>query len=147
MNNNQSNSLYNIEFVQDISYKTAANYSGGIGRINDGNNDPDVILYSEPNGQGSSIYLNAATGDGIPNIGFNDGVSGGGETGFNDFTSSIVIRRGAWQFYEGIGFVDVGADAGKVRMPGGEQRTSVLGPGTYNLGANDNKISAAFRTN
>lgn len=48
---------------------------------------------------GESIYLNAAINDGLPNIGSNNGVSGGGENGFNDQTSSITILRGEWVFH------------------------------------------------
>ena len=117
--NNQSQSLYNIEGVRDIDQETAANCSGGRG-FRFGSN-PDVILYTDPNARGASLNLNAATGDGIPNIGDD----------FNDRTSSIIVRRGKWRFYEDSNY--------------GKDKTRTLGPGKYNLGANDDKITSAFR--
>jgi Beta/Gamma crystallin len=132
--NNQSNPLDNINLVQDITPETAANYSGGVGRIDDRNNDPDIIMYRDPNGDGrdGSIGINAAIGDGIPNIGFKDGVSGGGSTGLNDRVSSIRILRGSWNFFDDSNF-------------SGQQSTGILRPGNYNLPANDDRITSALR--
>jgi hypothetical protein len=124
-NNDQSHSLYNIELVQDITLETAANYSGGAARINDGNGDPDVILFenslfniSNPF-SGDRLNLNASIGDGFSNIGFKDGQGGGGSTGFNDNSAAIVIERGRWQFFSDAGF------KGK--------SSEILGPGEYDL--------------
>lgn len=135
--NNQSKSLHNIEFVQDISPESAANYSGGAGFLNSA--DPDVILHKDINGQGGSLNLNAAIGDGLTNIGTNDGNGGGGDNGFNDQTSSITILRGNWQFGDNTGNA---ADTLGIILG---QETDILGPGTYNLGANNDRISSAAR--
>jgi hypothetical protein len=91
---NKFNSLAQIAFVEDIDQETAANYSGGEGRINDGNNDPDVILFDDINYGGSSIGVNAAVGDGVSYVG----------NSFNDKTSSFQIRRGLWQFFDDAGY-------------------------------------------
>jgi hypothetical protein len=140
--NKNSNSPSTPKTENLIPHETAANYSGGVGRVNDAANDPDVILYSEKNGQGNSININAATGDGIPNIGFNDGVSGGGETGFNDITSSIVIKRGGWVFYSNNDYND---PSKQISDQKGVQETEVLEPDIYNLDANDNRITSLKR--
>jgi Beta/Gamma crystallin len=105
---NKFNSLAQIEFVEDIDQETAANYSGGIGRINDGNNNPDVILYENGDFQGRSIYINAAVNDGIPVL----------PADWNDKTSSIKIIRGTWEFYANGGY--------------GSGQVSTAGSGTYN---------------
>jgi hypothetical protein len=91
---NKFNSLAQIAFVEDIDQETAANYSGGIGRVNDGNNNPDVILYENANFQGRSIYINAAVNDGVPYL----------PADFNDKTSSVKIIRGTWKFYGNGGY-------------------------------------------
>ena len=117
--NNLSHSLSNIEGVRDLNPETAANYSGGRG-FRFGPN-PDVILYTNPNAKGASLNINAATGDGIPNVGDD----------FNDRVSSIVVKKGSWRFFEDSNY--------------GGQNTRTLGPGYYNLGANDDLITSAFR--
>jgi hypothetical protein len=127
--NNQTQDLFAIDAVQDLDNETAATCSGGVGYLY--SSDPDVILHKDPNGQGLSIGVNAATGDGVPNIGFADGQGGGFETTFNDSVSSITIKRGAWQFFDNDNY--------------GGDTTGRLNPGTYNLGANDDKITSAFR--
>ena len=84
---------------------------------------------------GESIYLNAAINDGLPNIGFNDGVSGGGENGFNDQTSSIRIIKGEWVFHTEENF-----------SSNPDTEAIFLGPGTYNVSAAINdRITSAFR--
>ena len=129
-NNKQFHSLSNIKGIRDLNPEVAASYAGGIGVINHPTWSPDVILYSEKNGKGKSIRINAATDDGIPNVG----------EGFNDLTSSIRIKRGAWKFYSETKF--------NVPTPGnsadGEQ-SFTRGPGYYNLGTNNNKISSLKR--
>lgn len=118
-NNHQSNSLDSIKFVQNIDPQTAANYSGGAGRINDGNNDPDIILYEDANQQGQSIGINASIGDGIDNLANEIGE-------FNDKTSSIKILRGQWRFFD-----DAGSSEG----------SPVFGPGSFDtLPAESNDI-------
>ena len=91
--NNQSNSLYNIEFVQDISHETAANYSGGADFTFDGTGD--IVLFKDPGQQGQRIgYLNTAIGESI-NVGlFPDGT----DTTFNDTASSFIVNEGTWEF-------------------------------------------------
>ena len=129
--NNQSNSLFNIEFVQDISPETAANYSGGAGYL--GSSDPDVILYKDDSLQGESLNLNAAIGDGLSNIGTNDGNGGGGDNGFNDQATSMNIIRGQWELYVHENF-------------GGEKfALGSVGPGTYNLLGFTDSITSAKR--
>ncbi|HEY9769948.1 MAG TPA: hypothetical protein V6C71_15885 [Coleofasciculaceae cyanobacterium] len=134
--NTQSNSLHNIEFVQDISSETAASYSGGAVSI--GAAGPtfdssaigaDIVFHKDPNGQGQALGLsgdvltaNGAAGEFV-NIGV---LPDGGETTFNDTVSSIIVNRGTWQF-----FTDDG---------GGD--TGFLAPGSYNLGANDDRITS-----
>jgi Beta/Gamma crystallin len=120
--NNQSNSLAQIEFVEDIDQEAAANYSGGVGRINDGKNNPDIILYEDANFQGRSIDINAETENGIYNLGKAD---------FNDKTSSFKIIRGTWTLFSD-------------RYEGS---SITLGPGSYSgLNPNDNdKITSVRR--
>jgi hypothetical protein len=123
--NNQSNFLDSIEFVQDISPESAANYSGGADFLFGGG---DIVLHKDPNGQGQSLGINSP-GDEEINIGlFPDGF----ETTFNDTVSSITINEGIWQF-----FTDEGLQG---------DTTGSLPPGfTYNLGANDDAITSAIR--
>ena len=129
--NNQSNRLDNIDFVQDIGSETAAVYSGGAGRINDGSGDEDVVLFAD-RFQGSTLTLNASIGDGIRNVGFRDGRGGGGSTGFNDKASSIIIERGRWRFYEDSNYRG--------------RRLRTLGPGRYVIGSSFNdRITSALR--
>lgn len=134
--NNQSNSLHNINFVQDITPETAVNYSGGAVSI--GAAGPtfdsaavgaDIILHKDPNGQGQALglSLDVLTANGAASEDINIGLlPDGGETTFNDTVSSITVNRGTWQF-----FTDVG---------GGD--TGFLAPGTYNLGANNDAITS-----
>lgn len=118
--NNQSQSLSNIEGVRDIDPETSASYSGGRGfRFG---SDPDVILYTKANGQGASLNINAASFDGLPNIGED----------FNDKVSSIRIRRGEWRFFKDANYEGL--------------RTPTLGAGKlYNIGKNNDEITSAFR--
>lgn len=90
--NNQSNSLDSIKFVKDIDPQTAANYSGGEGRVNGAAFDPDVILHQHSGFEGERPHLNAAIGDGISNLKNHPG-------NFNDRTSSIRVERGKWEFF------------------------------------------------
>ncbi len=104
---NKFNSLAQIAFVEDIDQEAAASYSGGIGWINDGNHDPDVVLHENAQFGGAQIGINAAVNDGVAAVG-----------SFNDKTSSIEIRKGTWRFFENI-------------YGGG--RSITLGPGFYDL--------------
>ncbi|MGL5939210.1 MAG: hypothetical protein ACRC2S_02300 [Waterburya sp.] len=123
--NNQSNSLYNIDFVQDIAPESAANYSGGAEFFfGDATNSTDIVLHKDPEGQGEAMGINAPVGE-LVNI----GLFPGGETTFNDNVSSITTREGTWQF-----FTD--ADGGG--------NTGIVTPGLVNLGEND-EISAIRR--
>ena len=120
---NKFNSLAQIKFVEDIDQEAAANYGGGRGRINDGNNDPDLILYENINFGGASIQVNAAIGDGIPYVG----------NAFNDRASSLTIRKGTWILYQ-----DSGYDYRSI--------FATVGPGTYNFTGSANDIlSGLFR--
>ncbi len=112
---NKLNSLDRIAFVEDIDQEAAASYSGGIGRINDGKNDPDVILYENTRFGGASIGINAATGDGVPYVG----------NSFNDKTTSIRIIRGRWRFHTDANY-------------GGDPL--VLLPGTYDVAGGYNSF-------
>jgi hypothetical protein len=123
--NNQSNSLDSIEFVQDISPETAANYSGGADFVFGGGN---IILHKDPNGQGQSLGINSSIGEDI-NIGLFP--TNGRETTFNDTVSSITINDGIWQLYTDEGLKG--------------DTTGALPPGTYNLGANDDAITSIIR--
>jgi hypothetical protein len=130
--NNQAQ-LYAFDAVQDLNSESAASVSGGVFYKN--GPDPDVIFYDgfeTPFGTsqhftGARLRLNASIGDGDPNI----GIQNGGENGFNDRASGIVIRRGRWNFYGDSNFRG--------------QSTGVMGPGRYVLGANNNKITSAYR--
>jgi hypothetical protein len=93
--NNQSNSLYSIEFVQDISPETAASYSGGSSLA-------DVTLSTVSNAEGDMFETNEAVAD----------LS---QVNFNDSTAFISVTNGqTWRFYEDANFqgdyIDVGPD-------------------------------------
>lgn len=126
---NQFKSLYNIEAVEEISPESAANYTGGKGYLN--GKDPDVILHKDPNAKGLTLNVNAAVNDGVSNIGFTNGDGSGLPTAFNDQTSSITIKRGVWQAFDGTNFRG--------------DTTGSLKPGTYKLGHMNDKISSLKR--
>lgn len=128
MNNNTLAQL-NLSAVKEINDEVAATCSGGVGYLY--GSDPDVILHKDPNLRGQAMGVNAATGDGIPNIGFSNGNGGGLSTTFNDTVSSITIRRGSWQFFDNAGYRG--------------DTTGRLGPGTYWLGHMNDKITSALR--
>jgi hypothetical protein len=93
--NNQANSLYSIECVQDISHESAAAISGGALEVT------DVTLYSESDLQGFQFPSNK-------------GIEDLSEFGFNDATGSITVANDkAWRFYEDVNFqgdfIEVGA--------------------------------------
>ena len=94
--NTQSNSLHNIEFVQDIDHESAASYSGGAVTVT------DVTLSSEASNQGFQFGANKAIED----------LS---EFGFDDATQFIAVNNTqTWRFYEDANFqgdyIDVGPD-------------------------------------
>lgn len=109
MHKQSKQSLDKIDLVQDITPGNAAEYSGGAVRFNDGNNDPDVILFSDSNFGGRRLNLNASTGDGPRLFPRN----------FNDVTSSVIVRKGTWIFYKDANY------------GGGNQEALLLGPGNY----------------
>jgi Beta/Gamma crystallin len=123
-NINQTQDLLALDTVQELDNETAAKCSGGVGYLF--GRDPDLILYEHHNGEGQSIGANAATGDGIPNL----------DPEFNDRTSSIRILRGVWGFYEHAGY-----NGWRINGP----QFVVLGPGYYNLEANNDIISSLKR--
>ncbi len=124
MNNNTLAQL-NLSTMKELNDEVAATCSGGVFYKNSG--DPDVIFYRDINFGGGELRLNASTGDGDPNI----GIDNGRVNGFNDRTSSIRILRGSWNFFDDAGFKG--------------QSTGILRPGNYNLGANNDRITSAFR--
>jgi hypothetical protein len=83
--NNQSNSLYSIECVQDISYESAAAISGGI------------AVYTGANFTGQE-----RTAKGVPDLSVSDQQEG---VLFNDQISSIVNDTDKrWAFYMDAGY-------------------------------------------
>jgi hypothetical protein len=93
---NQSNCLYSVEFVRDISHETAASYAGGAVTVT------DVSLTSKPSNQGFSFNSNKAIED----------LS---EYGFDDATQFIAVNNNkTWRFYEDPNFegdyIDVAPD-------------------------------------
>ncbi|KAB8332899.1 hypothetical protein SD80_013490 [Scytonema tolypothrichoides VB-61278] len=127
MNNNTLAQL-NLSAVKELNDEVAATCSGGEGFLTSPDSDPDVILYKDPDGQGLSIGVNAATGDGVSNIGI---LPGGQESTFNDTVSSIKVVRGTWSFFQNQGY--------------GGDNTGPLAPGLYNLGHNNDAITSALR--
>ena len=84
--NNQSKSLYNIEFMEDIDHESAAAISGGALEVT------DVTLYSESDQQGVPFNTSKKIED----------LS---EFGFDDATGSITITNDkTWRFYEDANF-------------------------------------------
>ena len=114
---------------EELDNETAAACSGGVAYLYGSN--PDVILHKDSNGQGQSIGANASTGDGIRNVGFSDGKGGGFNTTFNDTVTSITIKRGSWQFFDDSNY--------------GGDTTGRLGPGSYQLGHMNDKITSFIR--
>jgi hypothetical protein len=83
--NNQSNSLYSIECVQDISLESAATYSGGI------------AVYT-----GADFTGQARTAKGVPDLSVSDQQEG---VLFDDQISSIVNDTDKpWAFYMDAGY-------------------------------------------
>ena len=125
MHKQNKQSLDNINFVQDITPKDAAEYSGGAVRFNDGNNDPDVILFSDARFRGRRLNINASTGDGPRLFPRN----------FNDVTSSVIVRKGTWIFYKDANY------------GGGNRNALLLGPGRYERVASNrnDQFSSALR--
>lgn len=119
--------------VKELNDEVAATCSGGVFYKN--GPDPDVIFYDGRETRdgtfahftGARLGLNASIGDGDPNI----GIQNGRVNGFNDRASGIEIRRGRWNFFGDSNFQG--------------QSTGILGPGRYVLGANNNRITSAFR--
>mgnify|MGYP003434594727 CR=1 FL=1 len=133
-NINQTQDLFALDTVQDLDNETAATCSGGVFYKN--GRDPDVIFFdgtelpkvgTVSHFTGTRLSLNASIGDGDPNI----GIHRGRVNGFNDKASGIEIKRGRWNFFGDSNFRG--------------QSTGVLGPGRYELGANNNSITSAQR--
>lgn len=94
--NNQSQSLYSIDFVQDVSPESASSYSGGAVTVT------DVTLSSQSSGKGFQFGSNKAIED------LRD-------FGFNDATAFVAVNNNqTWRFYEDINFqgdfIEVGPD-------------------------------------
>ncbi|MCC5613997.1 beta/gamma crystallin family protein [Nostoc sp. CHAB 5836] len=89
--NNQTQDLYSIEAVQDLSHETAAAISGGAA----------LELYDDSNFR----RLLVQTNQGTRNVG--DRV--------NDRITSIVVNEGVWRFYTDSQFRGVSADLGRGR--------------------------------
>ena len=83
--NNQSKSLYNIEFMEDIDHESAAAISGGV-------TVTDVTLFSESDAQGLQFGTNKAIED-LSNF------------GFDNSTAFIAVNNNqTWRFYEDANF-------------------------------------------
>lgn len=94
--NNQSQLLSNLDFVQDITPETAANYSGGAVKVT------DVTLTSKTSNRGISFNTNKAIED----------LS---DFGFDNATAFIAVNNSqTWRFYEDADFkgdfIEVGPD-------------------------------------
>lgn len=88
---NQTNNLYTIDTVQDLSQESAAAIQGGAALELYDNMDFGNLLVS--------------TNDGTPNVG-ND---------VNDRVTSIVVNEGVWRFHTDSQFRGVSADLGPGR--------------------------------
>ncbi|WP_375473239.1 beta/gamma crystallin-related protein [uncultured Nostoc sp.] len=84
--NNQTQDLYSIELVQDLSHEAAAAVSGGA----------DLELFDDDNFGKLLVQTNEGTG----NVG-ND---------VNDRISSIVVNAGVWRFWTDSQFRGLSAD-------------------------------------
>lgn len=91
--NNQTNNLYTIDTVQDLSQESAAAIQGGAA----------VELYDDSNFRKRLV----STDSGTRNVGNN----------VNDRVTSIVINQGRWRFYTDSNFRGVSADLGPGRYP------------------------------
>lgn len=107
----------------ELDDEVAASCSGG--RVFTGGSNPDIILYRNVGSKGAALNINAGVREGIPKL---------ANEGFNDQTSSIVIKRGRWSFYEDTNYNDFKND---------------LGPGTYTVAADwgipNDKLSSLKR--
>jgi len=83
--NNQTNNLYTIDTVQDLSQESAAAIQGGAA----------VELYDDSNFRKRLVSTNSGT----PNVG----------NRVNDRVTSIVINQGVWQFFTDSNFRGVSA--------------------------------------
>ena len=84
----------------------------------------NVILYEHKDAKGDDYRVNTSVGGGVSNL-------GSGLKKFNDKTSSIIINDGFWMFFSDSNYKG--------------QSTGLLGPGYYNLGANNDKITSFRR--
>ncbi len=89
--NNQTNNLYTIDTVQDLSQESAAAIQGGAA----------VELYADSNFRNRMV----STDRGTPNVG----------RGVNDRTTSIVINQGVWEFYTDTNYRGVSTRLGRGR--------------------------------
>lgn len=92
-NINQTNNLYTIDTVQDLSQESGAAIQGGAA----------VELYNDSNFRRRMVSTNAGT----PNVGNN----------VNDRTTSIIINQGVWRFYTDTNYRGVSADLRPGRYP------------------------------
>lgn len=87
--NNQTLAQLSFSAVKELNDRVAATCSGGVAYT--GGSDPDIILFRDGEFNGDRpLAINASIGDGISNVGDD----------FNDVTSSFVILRGTWNFYQ-----------------------------------------------
>jgi hypothetical protein len=89
--NNQTNNLYTIDTVQDLSLESAAAIQGGAA----------VELYDKSNFRNRLVSTNTGT----RNVGER----------VNDRVTSIVINEGVWRFYTDSNFRGVSVDLRKGR--------------------------------
>ncbi len=87
-NINQTNNLYTIDTVQDLSQESAAAIQGGAA----------VELYDHSNFRGLLVSTNVGT----PNVG----------SRVNDRVTSIKINQGVWRFYVDSNYRGVSTDLG-----------------------------------
>ena len=133
----RSNRLDKVNFVQNITSETAANYSGGKVSLNNAQgtdtdalirgDDPDIILFEDANESGPELGVNVATNKGISDLGLVELVPGS----INDNISSFTVVRGRWRLFRDPGFRDA--------IP------RSYGPGVYNVPSGFNDQISSIR--
>lgn len=117
---NQTKNLNNITIVQELSDATAETCSGG--------KAPAVTLFANEQLSGDRKDINGNDRD----------LRNGPLKGFNDRTSSIIIREGKWELF-----------SDKEYSQGTGSRKNPLGPGIYNtardFGLPNNSLSSLRR--